>query len=525
MLANRGRFTTLAFLLVLVMATVASPQTASSSYPNVPDVLSQDVNEAVNNIVQHGEAARLEQSIVRLVTSTVVDAASETTSEEIRKMKPYEYYAAVRRTDQQVGASSTSSGSTSAVEKPGLIELISFAVERGAIQQSIDDSTVTLTTSPYALVAAVKGDSPQNYQNNPWLTHLGVSATFILNDPKNPSSSLSRKQLTQWSAKVLLSGDRSTRSKAFRQFWETTVGRAEQDRLDALTRLQTRIVNNRSIENLIVVNRADNFVARLEAEIAKYLTDNQIAPRPVANLRDPNTVPAAQRQAIREMILHALFAKIHEPVRTGTISVDAPALGVELRRLAELQAIVAQAQATFRSKIDEWAKKGTVSTFAYTNHRVAEGSDYSEFKLLFDRHVNGLDAVLNANFSIYNKPDTAKNQQRLRDFSISGSLEWASKSNPFFRGDEEVATPITLSFNGRYERLKENENMPTMREPNIGNFQARLEIPVAAGFSIPIAYTYATATEMMPKPENKFNVGLHIDVDKILNFKKATKAQ
>lgn len=511
----RGRLTALACLLVLVTVIVVRPQTASS-YPNVPSVLSDDVNVAVNNILQHADANRLESSIVRLVTATVVDAASTASSEELRKMEPYKHYNDVRRTDQQVGASATSSGSTSAVEKPGLIELISFAIERGAIQQSISDSTVTLTTSPYALVAAVQGDSPQNYQNNPWLTHLGVSATFILNDPNNVSGSLSRKQLTEWSAKVLLTGDRSTRSKAFRVLWDATVGKADKDRLDAMGRLETRIVNNPTIEGLIVTDRTGNFLVPLKAQIKKYLTDNSIAAAP-----NPSTVPAVHHQAIREMILHALFKVIHEPVRTGTISVDAPALTMEIKRLAELQAVVAQAQATFRAKINEWAKKGTVSTFGYTNHRVAEGSDYSEFKLLFERHVNNLDAILNANFSIYNKPDPAKNQRRLRDFSISGSLEWASKRNPLFRGDEELATPITLAFSGRYERLKENENM-AMREPNIGNFQARLEIPVAPGFSIPIAYSYATATEMMPKPENRFNVGFHVDVNKIFSFKRAT---
>jgi hypothetical protein len=514
MLTGKGKLISIASLLMLAMAIPVWSQ--ASSYPNVPPALAREVDREVDDILMRGNADRLGLQIIIIVSYTVADAV---TAQEIRKMEPYEYYGDLRRTDQQVGASSTSSGSTSAVEKPGLIELIGLAIERGAIQQSVNDSTVTLTTSPYALVAAVKGDSPETYQNNPLLTRLGVSATFILNDPRGALASLSRKQLTEWSAKFRLTGDRSTRSKAFRVFWNETLGGIEQMRLNTLAELETALVNNPAIANLIIANRDLNVVAPLIADINKYLTDNSITATP-----NPRTVADTHRQALREKILSVLFKKVYEPVKSGTITVDSAAITREVKRLVELQKMITDARKTFQDKVKAWATKGTVSTFAYTNHRVADGSDYSEFKLLFERKVNNLEAVLNAGLSIYNKPDPSRNQERLRDFSISGSLEWASKSNPLFRGDEELATPITLSFSGRYERLKENENM-TMREPDIGNFQARLEIPIAAGFSIPIAYTYATATEMMPKPENRFNVGLHVDVNKIISFKKALKAQ
>src|SRR5258705_12287201 len=244
MVANKGKLTTIVSLLIIVLSTTVTPQTTGSSYPNLPNALGREVDNEVRDILRRGNANSLSLQIPILVTYTVADAV---TAEEIRKMEPYEYYGDVRRTDQQVGASSTSSGSTSAVERPGLIELIGFAVERGAIQQSVNDSTVTLTTSPYALVAAVQGDSPTNYQKNPILTHIGVSATFVVNDPNNVLSSLSRKQLTEWSAKALLSGDRSTRSKAFRQFWNETLGKIEQDRIDTLSHLESRLFNNREI--------------------------------------------------------------------------------------------------------------------------------------------------------------------------------------------------------------------------------------------------------------------------------------
>jgi hypothetical protein len=220
------------------------------------------------------------------------------------------------------------------------------------------------------------------------------------------------------------------------------------------------------------------------------------------------------------MILCWLFREVYEKVKNGTIRVDDVAVKASLSELSVVQKLIVEAREQFREDVKEWAKMGNLSTFAYTNHRVANGSDYSEFKLLFERHVKPLELVLNGNFSIYHKPDPQKNQDRIRDFSFSASLEWASKRNALFRGDEEMATPITFSLTGRYQRLKENENM-ALREPDIANFQAKLEIPVAPGFSIPIAYTYATATEATGKPENRFNVGLHLNVSKILSFKRA----
>lgn len=505
----------IACLLVLVTVTSARPQTPGGCYPELPPALSNEVDKVVNSVLQNDARAVL-SLMPRLVSFTVADVVAHN---EILKLDVYQYYGDVLRTDQQVGASSTSSGSTSAIEKPGLLQLLGFAIERGAIQQSISDSTVTLSTSPYAFVAAVKGDSPETYRDNELLTRLGVSATFVIGDPNNVLGNVSRKQLTEWSAKLRLTGDRSTRSEAFQELWNKKLGVYEQKRLDILGALESKIFNVPTIVDRFKTNGDLDVVTPLQKKIADYLTANNITATP-----DVTTVAQVHRTAIRGMVLCTLFTEVHEPVRNGTIIVDEAAVASSLNQLTPILKLIAEARAEFKKDLKKLAKSGNLSTFAYTNHRVADGSDYSEFKLLFERHVNPLEVILNGGFSIYNKPDPAKNQEKLRDFLFSGSLEWASNSNPLFRGDPELATPITVALSGRYQRLMENENLQT-RQPDIGSFQARLEIPVAPGFSIPIAYTYSSATEMMAKPENRFNVGLHLDVNKILSFKKAASAQ
>jgi hypothetical protein len=113
------------------------------------------------------------------------------------------------------------------------------------------------------------------------------------------------------------------------------------------------------------------------------------------------------------------------------------------------------------------------------------------------------------------------NQEKIRDFSAALSLEATSKS-PFVAPDDQ--SKITYSLTARYERLKENENM-MMRQPDISSLQLKLEIPIGLGLKIPIAYTYASATETMMKKENKFNIGLHFDLDKLFALARARSLQ
>src|SRR4029453_379998 len=188
-----------------------------------------------------------------------------------------------------------------------VVHPVGFAIESGAIQQSVNYSTVTLSTSPYALVvAAKKNDSPTTYQDNELLTRLGVSATFILADPNNTLGNVSRKQLTEWSAKLRLTGDRSTRSSAFRRFWDQKLGLLEQERLNIISAMQTQIFRIPAIVDRFKTGGDHDAVTPLVNKITAYLTSKGITPT-------PNPAPLVEaHNAIKEMILCTLFAEVHE---------------------------------------------------------------------------------------------------------------------------------------------------------------------------------------------------------------------
>jgi hypothetical protein len=56
------------------------------------------------------------------------------------------------------------------------------------------------------------------------------------------------------------------------------------------------------------------------------------------------------------------------------------------------------------------------------------------------------------------------------------------------------------------------------RKADIGAFQFRLEVPMFPGISLPIAVTYANATEQQKKEHTRANFGLSFDVDKLFAF-------
>jgi hypothetical protein len=167
-------------------------------------------------------------------------------------------------------------------------------------------------------------------------------------------------------------------------------------------------------------------------------------------------------------------------------------------------------------KLDD-LRTGPLATFAYTNHRIPTGSDYSETKFLFEQDKSlfrPLKLIGNVGFSFYNKPNPLLNQERLRDFTAALAFEGSSRS-PFTESGNQ--SKITYSFVGRYERLFENDGT-LLRKPDIGTFQFVMEIPFFKGLSLPLSATYANGTEEEKKNHFRFNFGMRLDTDKLFEL-------
>jgi hypothetical protein len=237
--------------------------------------------------------------------------------------------------------------------------------------------------------------------------------------------------------------------------------------------------------------------------------------------------PEAQQKMISDLILGHLKANVFDRVANGTLKLDAPDVAfIELEFLPGLKTAInnlLMGRELLEKRIDD-LKQGPLATFAYTNYRQPLASDYSETKFLFEQDKSffrPLKLVANVGLTFYHKPERTLNQKKLRDISAALSFEGATDS-PFT--ETENQSKITYSFVGRYERLLENRRMVN-RKPDLATAQFLLEIPFFRGLSLPFSLTYANATEEERRKNVRFNFGMRLDTDKLIELLRAPSSR
>ena len=480
-------------------------------YSDPPPILSAIVNRQAFDAVQRSDADFAVASLSQMVLYTIFDATSDRSSKMLRELEEYQYLSETARTDKQLGPAPNSDGAVSAIEKPSFAQLLGFAVEHGGITKQNDGTNLVLSTSLYSLYALSEGDTAENYQKAGILNRVGVSATFAVSDQMNELANARRNNLSEWSAKVRLFGDRSTRSAGFQRFWDLNVRPLIRKRLQALggavESLSTQLKSYDKIERLS--RRCLNGKVSDRMQQADYIS----------------ATPEQKQGMIAALMLGHLRSNIFNRVQEegGELKLsDEQRAQIEddfLPRLKTALDHLVLADAEVRKEIDD-LRKGPLATFAYTNYRIPTGSDYSETKFLFEQDkgmFRPLKLIGNVGVSFYNKPDPLLNQKRVRDFSAALSFEGSSRS-PFTEAENQ--SRITYSFVGRYQRLFENRRLP-VRKPDIGAFQFVMEIPFFRGLSLPLSATYANATEEERKSHFRFNFGMRLDTDKLFELLRA----
>jgi len=481
---------------------------AQKGYPDVPQVISARVALVVADMdarLQGGAPGNDAVSPIaaawdQLFFYTVADGiAPEQDKAEfsIRTLKAAQYLGETARTDKQISAVSSATGSTTLVEKPGLVTFLSYAVEHGAIAKAVNGTSLTLTTSPYSLlVLGEGGDTAQNFDKLAFWRRFNMSASFNMTDQSNVLNNVTTKQLSDYSGKVSLIGDRSTRSSKFRDLWNKDFAPLIQRRLNTLTKGQVALLDKLAENSPAFLDTSDS----VKSELLKNIADS---------LQGKTQMSDTDKSSITDKIFAALHDGVYQQVKTGAVDVPKdtrdfintnviPALG------SANEALIA-ARENLKDAIDKFTKRPLL-TFEYTGHRNATQSGYAEFKLLYDQHVAPLDVVINAGFSTYNTPSPALHQGRIREYH--GNLELGGKAtNPFPVTDRDLAK-VTYSVSAQLERFEE-------KGTNIAVANFRLELPIAAAVSIPLSVSYANKTELLNEKEIKGHFGLTFDLDKL----------
>lgn len=490
-------------------------QNISDCYPDAPPALIQTAQDTAQLIVQDGDPTLVTAEFFKLMFIGIahvvsVDAKDSFSPEDerrtlINRINFARAKTETKRTDKQIGASARSEGSTSAADKPGFAELLGFAIEHGAIQQENNGTSLTLSTSPYALFARGQEDTSTAYQNYGYLSRVGISANFNLFDQDNPLTSARRNQLNDWSVRARLSGDRSARSRSAEQIWEEVRSNFVQPVL---------VIQNEMVKTF----QSDPTLDAKRREIAGQFT---AAPFQKEIQEVLVNAPADQKiNRIAGLIVCQVRREVFNQVRSGAFNIDQTMRTRILdSTLPQLQtAIQARAGAVnrFEAMLEELSYKPEW-TLAYTNKREASGSDYSMLRMLFQKKSReGLNVIGNAGFSLYHRHDELLNQQRIRDIAAALSFEGTMGRSPFLLEGEDESRVI-FSFTGSYQRMFENRGIAG-KKADIGVAQFKVELPLFTGMSLPFSITYANATETVKEDHVRANFGFTIDTDKILQI-------
>jgi hypothetical protein len=397
------------------------------------------------------------------------------------------------RTDKQVGASANTTGSTSAVDKAGLPYLLGIAIDHGAIDQNINGSTLNLSSSLYALVAAVKGDTAATYQQYSGYSRVGFSAAYDLQDKKDPLASVSRRQLNEWSVKIRLFGDHSPRSAAAHAMFVNQLKPVLQNRANVMSKALGDAFGEK--RTLITV---PDF---LKKQLNEYLDGAGFKAEEAED-----KIVALILQAVKDNV----YGRINDFQLKTT---DVENLSDFLDRYKASTEAYVNASKTFDQALNILAEKPTL-TLAYFNERGSGTPAYSVAKLLYEKKPKGfmqIDANVGASF--YGNPDRTKNEQTFRDAAAAVGLEQKLGRSPFLTNDSDQSE-MTMSFSGRYERLQENRHIPG-KKADIAVANWKLEIPIAAGISLPLSITYANASELIKEKHVSGNFGITLDLDKL----------
>lgn len=489
---------------------------APACFPDISQGVLKRADDAAQLVISRndpGEAAsQINELLLYGLATPFVEKAF------LNKLTAVEVREETKRTDKQVGASARAEGTTSNVEKPGIINFLATALEYGGITKETNDTTLTLKSSPLMLLLGGNSNTATVYKNNDFLNRIDFSASFNLTNKDNELANVRRSQFSEASARIRLSRDNSTRSAEFEKFWNDKIRLPMQAVSIAVTGALSNILTVRN--DLAILGP---FQAAMVANVGKVSRSGGAA------------FTAADTTKVREAIVCTIKTDLVDRIKAGNLVIPMDAqrrVADAIQDVIRAEAEVANLNKLVKEEINRMNARPVV-TLGYTNKHEAAGSDYSVVKLLFEKKLSGNPPAENENnmtvqadgnlgVSFYHNPDRTINQQQVRDLvaALSFQINSGQKGLGLSELDE---SQITLSFNGRYQRLLENRHV-NGKKADIASAQFKLEIPLFNGLSIPLSVTYTNATETAKKDRVRANFGLTFDADKLLMLKRAASA-
>jgi len=426
------------------------------------------------------------------------------------------------RPDQQLSPGATASGTTSLVSTAGSAELLSLALDTGAVTQSVNGTTATLSTNADQLFRLVTGSDPDCTVT---CNSLGWFENRVLN-PLNISASLDLSQ--QGSTTTATSGQASGTSptQVTQAAIPTGAGKLSgiTARYEALNRFDPRSDKFKSAWAQQVTSLKKPVAAITADTDAVMAVLSSHVPFSDSDADKTALVRAAQSKLVRAAAsdgtgknLVASFESFWQEVITSDIMSD-PKFASAVSKTAQDKAIYRQA---WFNALDQAV--GNLFTFEYDYNHPLNQPETHDLKLIFGHNFQTMGMLtFNGAVSIYGSvPAEAK----------YGSLHYGQISSEYDRTitgkDKSVQTQLSLAGYWQYQPNPSVLNIPagtvapgtSIPLPNgtqefVGTAgslwvtQAKLTIKGSGGINIPIGVSWSNKTDLLQGNKVGAQVGI-----------------
>jgi hypothetical protein len=407
---------------------------------------------------------------------------------------------------------------------------------------------MTLSTTPYgfAYAFAKDQDTSDNYQNQPILTHTGISATFNVADTSDPLQSASRKAVSQWQIKYTFR-DTSARSLAVNCLYlfkpGTTVCHKKSDLLQPstsdLAKANENIVKGLSDSRFVTIRAAlqqpENdayqraWTSGLQILVAAGKTEDIGKAILLALDNDPGVQQALQSWVNQ---LSGTSSSLVSFIQSLKSDQDAYNNSLEPEFEAAVKNLTKGLNGDFAFS-QKFPSPTTTSTSTSTSSTTVSPPAYlvPEPDISYDPKTKSPSAAaagagtsassvtatpsFTGNFSggFYSNPNSSLHESTFRGAQAALQFQWSLGAGPFYKvksaGDD---SEMTLCFSGNYQRLQENEDQKGKR-PDLVTGNIKLQVPNASGVSFPLAVSFGNATSQVKGNYVVGNFGISFDLD------------
>jgi len=406
------------------------------------------------------------------------------------------------RVDTQVGASSSSAGSTSLASKGLVPDILGFAVEHGAVNENISGTTVTFRATPAGIVSALQGqgllDTYASYAANPALRFAsGFSAAASFDTSLGSSSgtfTATSKQLTSWAVRWQAVNGRDPSRAEYASQWKTSAPKQAYD--DA-----TIAVNAKLSTVPEFATWEKNLAGRVAQEVdGPWATDK-------------NTPAAASKF---QAILSTEMPKLEKIAFPDVVT-------AALDTLVSQLTIVENSAASIYSFIG----KGQLLTFDWTTTRDVVLPDLYTATGIYETGLGAMrntDMTLNVGVSMFRHVPTGATHA-FKSVDVTTEFD-----HPLGSG----APSATLSFAARYSYLPNDSvastgaamtgttsttasTVATSPKGSIVVVQFKVTVPVkGSGVKIPLSVTASNRTELIKEKDVRASLGITFDLGTLL---------